>query len=166
MSYQPAPYEVDLRAWLARCVPEGVTVIYARQSAPRPSGQYVTLGPARLRMVGTPDGRVLDVETEPGLYQGQRRFNYVGTADVNIFAADARELARSLAESAWMPAEIEASEGASVSVQGVGQLDDLAAVLGAEWEGRAMLEVSFAFASINAYDAEAVETADATPEVG
>lgn len=165
MSYQPTPYEVDLRAWLVRNVPAGVTVIYARQSGPLPNGDVVTLGNPRLRPVGTPDGRVLDEVTTPDHYRGQRLFTWAGSIDVNVYSANARAIAQALAESMWMPSEIELGAGDTV-VQRVGQLQDVSSVVGSEWEGRSLLEVTFGHTSLVEYDAEAVETAEATPELG
>lgn len=165
MSYQPTAYEVALQTWLQGAVGANVPVIYARQSAPPPPGSFVTLQVTSLRPVGTPSAHITDEETAPGsgLYRGQLRHEYRGSADVNVFGSNHKDLAAVIERSLWLPATL-AGQAEHTRPMAVSQLADASAVVGAEWEGRSLLEVSFSHATTTDYDAEAVSTVAATYE--
>jgi hypothetical protein len=125
----------------------GVTVIWAEQNAPRPQGEFVTLkiisGPIK---IGRDESRIS--ETIPGQLDiiGHRSF----IVSINSYGGDALVLLLKLQDSLSLLSVRDPLSTAGLTVNDVGNVRDVTAVVDTRFERRANLEVTFSY--VTTYD--------------
>lgn len=139
----------------------GVSVIWARQSAPPPATPYVTLalvgGPIAIghdaqRRVHLPDGEELaDLRVD---WLGAREM----TLSVNVYGGDALAIASTLQSSLSLETVRDALAAAGMSVIRAGDIRDLTALLETTFESRAQMDVRLRFTTTTSELTTFIET--------